>query len=74
MTTENYYKGIKHILQLIPQNIERCPQCNEMLNKLDEAANHYLTKHDYKLLHVGTQSSFHGDGDIVHDITILLGK
>jgi hypothetical protein len=26
------------------------------------------------LLHVGTQSSFNDTGDIVHDVTALLGK
>ena len=75
MTTENYYKDIKHIIQITPQSVQRCPQpCNELPADFADAVNHFIAKHGYKLLHTGTQSSTDGVGDVVHDVIALLGK
>lgn len=74
MTTQNYYEGIKEVIQITPQNITRCEKCNYLPNNLADAINHYLSIHGYKLLHIGTQSSLHSNGELVHDITALLGK
>ena len=74
MSAENYCEGIKEILQIMPENVQRCPLCNEMPEDFAGTVNHYLAKHGYKLLHVGTQSSLHENGDVVHDVTAVLGK
>ncbi len=71
--TENYYEGVKQVKQLTPENIIRCEPCDYLPNNLEEAINHYLSIHDYKLLHVGTQSSVHSTGEVVHDIAAVLG-
>lgn len=75
MTTENYYKNIKTIMHITPQRLQRCdPPCNILPKDFSDAVNHFLNAHGFKLLHVGTQSSFSDTGEIVHDVIAVLGK
>lgn len=72
---ENYYKGIKEVMILTEENFSQCETCRDLTATLADAVNHYLSsEHGYKLLHVGTQSSLHGTGDVVHDIAFVLGQ
>lgn len=71
---EHYFDGIKHVIQITPSDVERCKTCNYSPTDFADTINHYLTNHGYKLLHAGTQSSLHYTGDLVHDVTVLLGK
>lgn len=75
MTTENYYKGIKSVIHITTNSFScRCQECNELPKNFEDAINHYLAKHGYKLLNAGTVSSLHSNGSLVHDTAVLLGK
>lgn len=73
MNNINYYEGIKHIISFTSVGVSNCEHCKANFS-FQETINHYIDQHGYKLLHVGTQSSLHTDGNLVHDVAIVLGK
>jgi hypothetical protein len=72
--SENYLGGIKEVINISSESITRCVTCSYLPNNLADAINHLLSSHGYQLLHIGTQSSLHNTGDIVHDTTAFLGR
>jgi PP-loop superfamily ATP-utilizing enzyme len=75
MKTEQDLLNIKIVIHITTNNYSsRCNLCNELPTSFQDAINHYLSKHNYKLLNAGTESSQHSDGSLVHDTAVLLGN
>lgn len=74
MTDDNIYKGITKVMQITPDSIEQCQPCVYLPINLADAINHYISKHGWKLLHIGSQSRSNGPLDVNSDIIALLGK
>jgi len=71
---ENIYEGIKEVMQITPDDVTRCEPCDYLPENFADTINHYLSYHGYRLLHIGSQSSPYGKGNVVSDIIALLGK
>lgn len=68
-------QNCKEVLHITTNNYSfRCAICNELPKNFQEAVNHYLSHHGYKLLNAGTESTESSDGSFVHDSAVLLGK
>lgn len=76
MTTENYYKGIKHVVTISTDESLTCDECKSELerNNVSGALNHYIEQHGYKILHIGQQTSKDNEGHIFHLTVALVGK
>lgn len=76
METENYYKGINHIIHVSTNVITGCDYCSFAIggDNFSESVNHYIEKHGYKLLHIGTETSTDVDGKPWHSSVAILGK
>ncbi len=70
---ENIYSGITEVMQITPDDVIRCATCNYLPNDYADTINHYLSNHGYKLLHIGSHSSYDGT-HYISDIFALLGK
>jgi len=70
----NNYEGIKQVIRLSGERLSQCEQCRFLPKNLEAAINHYLSEpHNYRLLHLGTQSDIY-EGNVFHDVTAVLGK
>ena len=75
-------KDIKHTIHLQSGCYPAggCEFCGERIyyptgnNRLDKAINHYISKHGYKLLHVGAYTDEDMDGKPWHGTTAILGS
>ena len=74
MIQENIYQDITRIVEFNLESKPPCQECGQKFSDLAEAVNHYISSHHYRLLNIGTQSSLHNTGDLVHDIIAHLGK
>jgi hypothetical protein len=70
---ENIYNGITEVMQITPDDVIRCEPCNYLPNDFADTINHYISNHDYKLLHIGSQTSYDGR-NLLSEIIALLGK
>jgi len=48
-------RDVKHIVHLSTKESQSCEECGEGIG-FDGLVNHYLDKHDYQLLHIGTET------------------
>lgn len=56
MKADNYYKGIKHTAH-ISSNRQWCEICRiDLRTDIGTGINHFIDKHGYELLHVGSES------------------
>lgn len=76
MATRNYYEGVGHVVQISSDIGENCEHCQERigLERFAESVNHYLDKHGYKLLHVGTQTGLDADGKPWQSTIAVVGR
>lgn len=77
MKTENYYKGVTHVVSLSTDEGKKCEYCSfycDGPSNFAEAINHYVEKHEYKLLHIGTDTTHGNDGSPWHNTLAVLGK
>ena len=74
MEVGNIYNNITSIVEFNLESKAPCQECGQEFNNVAEAVNHYISSHNYRLLNIGTQSSIHNTGDLVHDIIAHLGK
>lgn len=76
MATQNYYKDVQHVVHISTNISQPCEHCQMQLglDEFDAAINHYIDKHDYKLLHVGTETSHDMDGKPWHSTVALVGR
>jgi tRNA U54 and U55 pseudouridine synthase Pus10 len=69
-------KKTKHIIYLSTNISKKCEHCNTVFGISDDFAdsiNHYIAKHGYKLLHIGTETSENTEGALWHSTVALLG-
>ena len=62
MTSHKNLEDIKHIIHITTRHEPFCEFCGgqdyrEKLYDLDNAVNHYIEKHGYKLLHLGPETN-----------------
>ena len=76
MTTQNFFEGITHVAHISTDEGKKCEHCDFFvgLENFAESINHYIKEHNYKLLHVGQQTSRTSDGDIFHLTVATVGK
>lgn len=75
MEIENYYKGINHIVYVSTDVVTGCDICSCAIggDNFAESVNHYIKKHSYKLLHIGTETH-NDDGKLWYSSVAILGK
>ena len=76
MTTENYYKGIKHVVHISTNIGTGCEHCTFKIgtDSFAESINHYIKEHGYILFHVGSETSHDMNGNPWHSSVAILGK
>ncbi len=77
MSTESHYKDIKHTVHITTDDHVSCEQCQDNLgyNDIANAINHYINQHNYRLLHVGQETTREQtEGKIFHLTAAILGK
>lgn len=75
------YDGIKHTVHLSTNIGKACEHCSESVGgasldipKLAESINHYIEKHGYRLLHVGTETTEDDRGNPHQTTVAVVGK
>jgi hypothetical protein len=76
MATQNYYKDVQHVVYISTNIGDHCEHCNTPIGLEDfaKSVNHYMEKHGYKLLHVGTETSHDMDGKPWHSTVALVRR
>jgi hypothetical protein len=78
MPKQDYYKDVERIAMVSTDLFEQCKHCSEQIGGGDqpfsESVNHYIQKHDYKILHVGTDTSRDTDGNPWQSTVAVLGR
>jgi len=76
MPSGNLYAGVKHVVQLSTNIGESCKHCSTQvgIDNFASGINHYIQQHDYKLLHVGSETSRDMEGKIYNSTVAVLGK
>lgn len=66
----------KHVVYISTDVGARCEHCTQRigLENFAESINHYIEKHGYKLLHVGTETGVNQDGKMFESTVAVLGK
>lgn len=75
--TETFYKGINHTIQIDNDNYSFCNICNKSISgtNITDLINHVLSEHNYKILHIGSQTDRNTDNESLFHATIaILGK
>lgn len=67
--------GLGDVVKLSTDNSQPCKLCQLALSgkKIDESINHYVKAHNYRVLHVGTETSLDLEGKPWHDTVAVLG-
>ncbi len=79
MTKIGNLDEIKHIIHISSKNEPRCELCehnhiSENLYNIDFAVNHYIDKHGYKLLHIGSENLRDEEGNLLTHSAAIVGK
>jgi len=75
MAGKHYFEGVDHVIYISTDVSRRCDHCNQMIgsNLFAESVNHYLSAHNYKLLHVGSETTRDENGNPWHTTIAVLG-
>ena len=74
------YAGVGHVVTVSTNVRHSCEHCefrigpSEHNDGLKDSVNHYITKHGYRLLHVGTQTDRDDEGNPWHLTVAVLGN
>jgi hypothetical protein len=76
MQKKNYYENIEYFVYISTDIGTGCEHCDFRvgLENFAESIDHYIDKHNYKLLHVGTETHHNSEGKPWHSTVALLGK
>lgn len=78
VTTLQSLDDIKHIIHVSTINTTYCEflrdGCEQKFHNFDSAVNHYIEKHGYKLLHLGSETYQKETGDVFNCTVAILGK
>ncbi|NOY61125.1 MAG: hypothetical protein GXO75_19615 [Calditrichaeota bacterium] len=70
-------KDIKSIVRISSNETIGCKHCPKTINGIDnfeESVNHYIVEHDYRIIHVGTETVIYpADGSLFHTTVAVLG-
>ena len=68
--------SVKNVIYVSSDISQSCPLCRQMLKaeEVGDSINHILQAHDYKLLHVGTETTDGSDGKPWHKTVAVLGQ
>jgi hypothetical protein len=68
MATTNLYEGVQHVVEINTNIGKGCEHCAQEIgtDRFAESINHYIEKHGYKVLHVGTQTIPDMNGNPYH--------
>jgi hypothetical protein len=74
--TDHLFEGIKHVVHISSSVGQACEHCNENIgsDRFAESVNHYIEKHSYRLLHVGTETDRDDEGHPWQQTVAVLGK
>lgn len=73
MAEKNNYQGVTHVVTVTTKEDRHyCSECDKEYY-FDSAVNHYIGKHGYKLLHVGTDTVTTAVG-LKHNTVAVLGE
>ena len=69
------YDDIKETVLVSSDIIGPCEKCGEKLHdgEVEKGINHYIQKHGFHLLHVGTETGENHGGKIYHATVAVLG-
>jgi tRNA U54 and U55 pseudouridine synthase Pus10 len=67
---------IKHTVHISTVKETGCEHCTAIFGADDfaNAVNHYIEKHGYTLIHVGTETEHDSEGRPCHSTVAMLGK
>jgi hypothetical protein len=71
------FENIKDVCYLSTINFHdkfSCKDCQEKEHDLGSLITHYLNKHGYILLHVGTETAHNSQGGFWHSTVAVIGK
>lgn len=75
-----HYAGIGRVTYLSTNIGRGCEHCGHPVGcpmdgryDLADSINHFIAQHGYRLLHVGTETSYDGDGKPWHSTVAVLG-
>jgi hypothetical protein len=76
MTTQNIYEGIRHVVRVSTDISATCEHCQEQMGVdwFAKLVNHYIERHGYRLLHVGTETTDDRNANPWHCTIAVLGK
>ncbi len=76
MTAKNYYEDVKHVVHVSTGIDTGCEHCVKEIGSegFAKSVNHYIDKHSYKLLHVGSETVHDDTGKPWHTTVAILGK
>jgi hypothetical protein len=77
MPTKSRYEGVKHVVDISTNISKGCEECSKQIggpDSLAESINHYIEKHGYRLLHVGTETIDGPDSAPWHTSAAVVGK
>lgn len=79
MASQKNLDDIKKIIHISTEHEPFCEFCKyqhnyEKLYDIDFAVNHYIEKHGYKLLHLGSETNFDTEGNLLTSTVAIVGK
>ena len=76
MTKQDCYEGIEHVVHISTNIGSCCEHCSERVgaDRFAESVNHYIEKHGYRLLHMGSECDTASNGKPCHHTVAVLGK
>ena len=74
--TENNYSGIKHVIELKSNKESSCPFCqpSTLRGDMSECINHFITQHEYRILHIGMETQHAPTSGSWHNTVAILGR
>ena len=65
----------QHVVHISTNITTGCQHCNHRIGGGDfaESVNHYIQKHNYKVMHIGTETITDSDGRPYHITVAVLG-
>lgn len=73
----NHYEGVQEVIQISTNISKGCKHCSEGIGGEDNLAhsiNHFINNHEYKLLHVGTETTYTDEGKLWYSTIAVLGR
>ena len=70
------YDSVQHVVHISTNISESCEFCPERIDgdQFASSVNHYIQKHDLRLLHVGQESGTNMDGKTFYHTVAVLGR